>query len=74
MRVYYKHEMPELRYPEDMKIIMKYLEAHGTLKIMSSTVESLYSEFSEEKYSAGWIRPDVEILERFADWLSEINL
>lgn len=74
MKVYYKHEIHEFRYPEDMKNIMEYLEAHGTLKIRSSTVESLYREFSDEKYSAGWISPDVEILERFADWLAEINL
>lgn len=74
MKVYYKNETPEFRHPQDMRKILDYLDDHGTLKIHSSTVESLYREFSDEKYSAGWIRPDVEILERFADWLAEVDL
>ena len=57
-----------------MEQIFKYLGEHGVLNVSGSTVEALYYQFSDERYSAGWIIVGDEVLEEFADWLSEIGI
>lgn len=73
MRVYERHEN-NFTYPEDMKLILDYLNAHGKVLVKDSTIEDLYYGFSEEKYCAGWMRVDEQMLEEFEDWLNELEL
>ena len=71
MRVYVKKENPIFSYPDDMKRILGYLEANGTLMVSDKTVEDFYYEFSDSKYSAGWMSVNDDRLKEFADWLAE---
>lgn len=64
--------------PEEMNEIIKYLERIGKINVKYSTLEILYSDFSEDKYSSGWMGVigykgsiDYDILDRFASWLEE---
>ena len=57
------------RYPDDLKKIREYLNSIGTLETSEAELEKLYSEFSEDCYSAGWLGLHEETLEHFADWL-----
>lgn len=74
MKVYTKNKAGGYRYPEDMKRILDYLSEHGTLHVSGSTVEEMYGDFSEDRYCAGWMSVDDDLLEEFADWLDEIDL
>lgn len=58
-------------YPDDMKLIIDYLENKGKLNISYPHLEVLYGQFSDECYCAGWMIPDNKLLSRFAKWLSE---
>lgn len=71
VRAYILYKPTAFKYPEDMKKILEYLQAFGQLNIQPATVEDYYFEFSEEKYSAGWIGVNLLTLEEFAEWLSE---
>ena len=63
-----------------MKRILDYLSEHGTLHVSGSTVEEMYSNFSEDRYCAGWMGVvgsagvDFTLLEEFSDWLAETDL
>ena len=70
MKVYVKFT-PHFDYPDDMEKILENLRANGVLACSSKTVESMYREFSDERYSAGWMSIDEFILEEFADWLAD---
>lgn len=81
MKVYAKKSSPRYSYPEDMKAILDYLNEHGTLYVKENTIEDLYRDFSDEKYCAGWMgvvdshsRINYDLLERFADWLEEVDI
>lgn len=78
MKPFERKECNNFLYPEEMNEIIKYLERIGKINVKYSTLEDLYSDFSEDKYSAGWMgvigykdEIDYDILERFADWLEE---
>ena len=71
MRVYVKKTTPRFNRPEEMKKILDYLNDNGLLMCSGKTVETMYYEFSEEKYCAGWMSVDEELLEEFADWLAD---
>lgn len=71
MRAYVLYEPVKFSYPEDMAKIMDYLQHRGKLNVQPKTVENYYFDFSEEKYSAGWIGVNLLTLEEFAEWLSE---
>lgn len=60
-------------YPEDMEKILKYLNENGKLYVSPKTIENYYYDFSWT-YAAGWLGVNEEILEEFADYLSEIEL
>lgn len=74
MRVYKKHESSSFTYPDEMKHILDYLDEHGTLFVSGATIEKLYYEFSEDRYSASWICVDDDVLEEFANWLEEYDI
>lgn len=74
MRVYVKNgesDETQFRYPEDMKKIMDYLQAHGTVQVQEKSIELFYEIFSDSQYDAGWLHVNDQILEEFADWLSK---
>lgn len=85
MKAFIKNDKKDFkfRYPDQMEKILAYLNENGKLQISERTVEKLYRDFSEEKYSASWMTiaddssenndfPD--LLEDFADYLSEIDI
>lgn len=82
MKAFIRNAETTFRHPEDMAKILAYLNERGKLQVSAKTIEELYSDFSEEKYCAGWMGvPDTSedgdfpyLLEDFADWLSEIDI
>lgn len=74
MKAYEKNEVYKFAYPEEMKMILDYLNAHGKILVKESTIEDLYFDFSLQRYDAGWMRVDEELLEEFEDWLTGIEL
>ena len=73
MKVYKRNEI-NFAFPEDMKLILDYLNAHGKILVKASTIEGLYYDFSDEKYCAGWMCVDEQILAEFEEWLNELEL
>jgi hypothetical protein len=78
MKPFERKECNNFQYPEEMNEIIKYLERIGKINVRYSTLETLYSDFSEDKYSSGWMGVigykgsiDYDILDRFASWLEE---
>ena len=70
MRAFTLYEPATFSYPDDMKMILEYLQWRGRLHVSPKTVEKYYFEFSEEKYAAGWIGVNLVTLEEFALWLA----
>ena len=64
------NERIEFRYPTDMKRILSYLETVGTIRCTKKKIESLWEDFSSERY-ASWLNPDDETLYDFACWLDD---
>lgn len=54
---------------EDITTIREYLSRVGDLSATDEEIEDKYAEFSENKYAAGWMRLDDELLDEFATWL-----
>ena len=71
MRVYIRNKFA---FPEDMILIMAYLNAHGKVLVKESTIEDLYRSFSDEKYCAGWMCVSEEMLAEFEEWLNDLEL
>lgn len=61
-------------YPEDMELIINFLESRGKLNISYIRLEELYGQFSDECYCAGWMCVDNGLLEQFANWLSKEDI
>ena len=74
MKIYIKKASACYDHPEDMREILAYLAENGTLLCSEETVESQYRDFSEERYCAGWLCVDQEVLEEFANWLADIDI
>lgn len=53
----------------DVTAIRTYLSRVGDLSTTDEEIEDKYAEFSENKYAAGWMRLDDELLDEFATWL-----
>lgn len=82
----YKNEL--IYHSEDTFKIIKYLEERGKVTVQPHTIERLYEEFSDIKYSAGWMGIDakverynmddeleeISILDEFIEWLEEIDI
>lgn len=73
MRVYKRYDKYNFAYPDDMERILNYLRKHGEIFVNDSTIESLYYDFSYEKYSAGWMSVDEQMLEEFETWLNDYD-
>lgn len=73
MRVYKRKIEWDFNYPEDMKLILDYLNEHGEILVGEPTIEDLYREFSGEKYEACWMIVDGQMLEEFEDWLEHYD-
>lgn len=74
MRVYERNETNKFTYPEEMKLILDYLNIHGKVLVSDSTIEDLYYRFSDEKYCASWMGVNDRLLEEFEDWLNDVNI
>lgn len=74
MKVYERFIEDRFDYPEDMSIIIKYLKSRGKILVSYSTIEELYRDFSEDKYCAGWMTVNGDILEEFEEWLHEYEM
>lgn len=74
MKVYERNDNSRYTYPEDMKLILDYLNTHGKILVKESTIEDLYYDFSDEKYCASWMCVNEQMLEEFEDWLNELEL
>lgn len=70
----YERNYAKFAYPEDMRLILDYLNAHGKILVKESTIEDLYYDFSDEKYCASWMCVNEQMLEEFEDWLNELEL
>ena len=73
MRVYERNEVNQFRHPEDMKLILDYLNSHGKILVSNATIERLYGNFSEE-CCAGWLCVNEYTLEEFEEWLNNVEL
>jgi hypothetical protein len=73
MKVYERNEVNNFRYPEEMKRILDYLNEHGKIFVKDSVIEDLYYEFSSDKYEAGWMGVNEQMLEEFEDWLNDYD-
>lgn len=73
MKVYKRRKPYRFFRVEDMNLILSYLKKHGEILVDESTIERLYYDFSDEKYSAGWISPNEQTLYEFEEWLNELD-
>jgi hypothetical protein len=73
MKVYRRFSEYRFAHPEDMSLILDYLKSHGEILIDEDIIEDLYYLFSDEKYSAGWLCVDEQILEESEEWLNELD-
>lgn len=74
MKVYERNETNCFTYPDEMIKILGYLNKHGKILVKPSTIESLYYDFSDERYSASWICADDQILTEFEEWLTKVDI
>lgn len=72
MRVY-ERKYSEFTYPEDMKKILDYLNERGKILVSEKTIENLWYDFSDE-YCASWLCAHEDWLERFEEWLTNIEI
>lgn len=72
MKVYTPNK-EDYTYPDEMEKILDYLSKHGKIHVSGKTIERLYEDFSDTRYCAGWMCVSNELLEEFADWLSEVD-
>ncbi len=60
-------------HPEDMQIIINYLEATGKINIEKQFLEDLYYDYSDS-VACGWRCVDPQSLEEFAEYLTHVEL
>ena len=72
MRVYRRRD--QFDYPDDMKRLLEYLNENGEILVKASTIQTLYREFSDEKYCAGWMGVDDLMCAEFEEWLNDYDL
>lgn len=59
-------------YPE-LNFIREHLGKLGKLYCTDGELYDLWCKFSEENYSAGFMIPDEQIIDEFAEWLSKYD-
>ena len=69
MKVYERYSN-KFAYPQEIALILDYLDEHGTILVNESAIESLYCEFSDMIYSCCWMTVNDERLEEFEEWLN----
>lgn len=84
MKVFERKNTNKFRCPDEMEVILKYLKEKGTINVSEEDIESLYEDFSEEFYCAGWMSvlnatifgstPNIPLLEQFADYLEQQDI
>lgn len=74
MKVYERNEYSYFTYPDEMERILTYLDERGKINVNASTIESLYRDFSDERYCAGWMGVDEDVLAEFERWLVEVEV
>ena len=74
MKVYERNEYNYFTYPDEMERILTYLNERGKINVKASAIESLYRDFSDEKYCAGWMCVNENILAEFEEWLTNIDI
>lgn len=60
-------------YPEDCQFIWDTLNSLGTVYFQRSQLERLWRGFSDEVYCAGFMIPNRETVEKFGEWLLELE-
>lgn len=65
MKIYIKNDFSNTINHNDLARIMTYLLSNGKLLIASSTVQTLYRVFSEDKYHVQWKSVDDGLLIEF---------
>lgn len=58
-----------IQHPEDVKKIREYLAKIGTLEATDAEIDDYWSQYSDEKFCAGWMGVNEDLLDGFADWL-----
>ena len=74
MKAFEPYVDSEFIYPLDMDRIIRFLKNKGKLNISYIRLEELYMQFSDDCYWAGWMSVDDDLLEKFAKWLSRIEV
>lgn len=74
MKVYERNEYSNFTYPDEMAQILGYLNEHGKIFVKPSTIESLYYDFSDERYCASWMCVNEEMLREFEEWVTEVDI
>lgn len=74
MRAFIPNDDTGYEFPEDMKMIMAYLNEHGKVLVEEKLIEQLYRCFSEDVFAAQWMLPVEETTARFAEWLAGIDI
>lgn len=74
MKVFEPFTNYDYEYPDEMEEILRYLSENGKVNVSNKRIESLYRDFSDDIFCAGWIGVSEENLELFADYLSEIEI
>lgn len=70
----YERKWDRFAYPEDMQLILKYLNEHGRILVNESIIESLYYDFSDEEYATGWMSVNEQTLKEFERWLIDVEI
>jgi len=75
MSKYYKKRKEVFTYPEQMELILTYLQEHGDITAPLLDIETLYEKFSFNVYGVNWkeVFPKCLVLTEFADWLDELE-
>lgn len=73
MRVYNRKPKFDYEYPEEMELILDYLNEHGEILTGELVIEDLYREFSYEVYCASWMKVNEQMLVEFEDWLEHYD-
>lgn len=63
----------KFNHPEDMEVIIEWLERRGKINIEYKMLEDLYYDYSES-VACGWRCVDVTSLKEFAEYLSHCEL
>lgn len=69
----YERKYTKFAHPEDMKLILDYLNERGKILVREGTIENLYYEFSET-HCAGWLIVHEETLAAFEEWLTKVDI